>query len=119
MKELRKLPLWLTVVVLFAALSLVGRWTAPKPDKDLLQKYETERKFHLLRIEDLNGKLADRDKVGFIIREKMKEDSLIFSEQLQANNKAYLRLKKKYNEINLHRANAHTLDSLVSRLYPD
>lgn len=102
---------------LAAALFLAGRWMAPD-GKDLIQKYEVERNYHLSEIKKLNARADDLAKAGLKLAEKMKADSLKTAHALKANNEAYLKLKKKYNEINLNRADAHTLDSLVSGLYP-
>lgn len=115
MKKLSNYIPYLLAGVLFFA----GRWTAPKPDTELMQKYEEERKYHLSQIDSLKGKAGDLVKAGEAIKEKMYSDSLKFSSDLRANKEAYLKLKKKYNEINLSRANAQSLDSIVSRLYPD
>lgn len=82
-----------------------------------MQKYESERKYHLSQIDSLKGKTIDLVKAGEEIQEKMKSDSLEFAKALRVNKQAYLKLKKKYNEINLSRADAHSLDSLVSVLY--
>lgn len=105
--------------VLAGVLFFAGRWTAPKPDNELMEKYEAERKHHLSQIDSLKGKAGDLVKAGEAIREKMYSDSLKFSSDLLANKEAYLKLKKKYNEINLSRADAQLLDSLISSLYPD
>lgn len=115
MKQVVKYGPWVLCVALF----FVGRISSPKPDKELIRKYEMEREFHRLQITTLNAKLADRDKSGLAILEKMKSDSLKSADALRANKEAYLTLKKRYNEINLNRADSHLLDSLVSRLYPD
>jgi hypothetical protein len=113
MKTLTKyLPYILAGVLFFA-----GRFTAPQPDKELLRKYEVERNYHLKQIDKLNAQADDLAKAGLMIAEKMKEDSLKYSIALKANNEAYLKLKRKYNEINLSRSNAQSLDSLVSVLY--
>lgn len=103
--------------VLAGVLFFAGRWTSPKPDKELMQKYESERKYHLSQIDSLEGKAYDLLQAGLAIREKMYSDSLKFSSDLQVNKQAYLKLKKRYNEINLSRADAHDLDSIVSFLY--
>jgi hypothetical protein len=105
--------------ILAVALFFAGRWTGPKPDTELLKKYETERIFHVEQIKALKAKADDLAGAGKAIREKMYSDSLKFSSDLRANKEAYLKLKKKYNEINLIRANAQSLDSLVSSLYPN
>ena len=105
--------------ILAAVLFFAGRWTAPQPDKGLLKRYEVERKYHIDQISKLNARADDLAKAGLRLSEKMKSDSLKFSIALKANNEAYLKLKKKYNEINLNRADAHTLDSVVLSLYPN
>lgn len=105
--------------ILAVALFFAGRWTGQKPDTELMEKYESERIFHMEQIKALKGKGDSLVKAGEAIREKMYSDSLKFSSDLQANKEAYLKLKKKYNEINLSRADAHLLDSLVSSLYAD
>jgi len=115
MKNLSKYIPYILAAVLFFA----GRWTSPKPDKELMQKYESERTYHLSQIDSLKGKADDLADTGAAILEKMYSDRLKYENALQANKEAYLKLKKKYNEINLNRADAQLLDSLISSLYPD
>lgn len=112
MKKLSNyIPYLLIVVAAFT-----GRWTAPKPDKELMQKYESERKYHLQQIQDKEAKIIDLTRAGETIVKKMKADSLEAASALQANNRAFLKLKKEHEKINLSRASAAELDSVRARL---
>lgn len=113
-KYLNYLPYVLAGILFFA-----GRCSMPAADKDLIKKYELERKTLLEDVKVREARIIDRDKEAATIVQKMKEDHARDSVALKANNEAYLKLKRKYNEINLSRADAHVLDSLVSGLYPD
>jgi hypothetical protein len=104
--------------LLAAALFFVGRWTGPDVDNSLLKKYEVERKYHLDEINKRNEQISHLSKQWFKLRQYMIEDSIRYANELKANNEAYLKLKKKYNEINLNRATVHQLDSIVAKLYP-
>lgn len=110
---------YLPVVILIAVALFVGRWTAPDHSKELEKKFEAERKVYQDRISDLKVALINKDKAGQAIREKMYSDSVKTVSALRANKEAYNRLKNKYNEINLSRANSHDLDSIISVLFPD
>jgi hypothetical protein len=108
---------WIIGLVFAAAAAFAAGFfyrPEPKPDYD-----KKEREVHLEMIKRNSDRIARLSLDSLTIRQKMYSDSLKFSGALKANNEAYLKLKKKYNEINLSRANAHTLDSLVSSLYPD
>lgn len=114
MKTVLKYAPWILCLALF----LIGRLTAPSSDGENLAR-EKEREALYQMLEQKQGRLDVLRKDSLAIREKMSVDSLNFSIALKANNEAYIKLKKKYNEINLSRANAHTLDSLISGLYPE
>jgi hypothetical protein len=100
-------------IVMIVGIALYFR----KDDKSVYE--ERERDVHLEMIRRNSERIERLSLDSLTIRQKMYSDSLKYSGLLKANNEAYLKLKKKYNEINLSRADAHTLDSLVSGLYPD
>ena len=108
MKTLLKLLPYLLCVGLY----FVGRWTAPQPDKELIRRFEIERKYHQDQIKDLEQEIIDLSEAGITIREKMYQDSLKTANAQKANNEAYLRLKKQYEKINLSRASTVELDSI-------
>jgi hypothetical protein len=103
--------------VLAIALFFVGRYSAPVQDRDLIRKFELERKTLKEDIQAKEAQINDLTNAGLTIAKRMKEDSLKTYVQLQANKRAFLELKRKYNEINLSSADSHVLDSLVSSLY--
>jgi hypothetical protein len=117
MKNLLKyLPYILIVVAVF-----VGRWTAPQPDKDLLKRYEVERKYHIDQISKLNAQADDLAKAGLMIAEKRQEDSLKTAIILRAKDSAFIKLKKENEKITLSRASVAELDSaraIVIALHP-
>jgi hypothetical protein len=109
---------WITGLIFAAiiAVAVTGLFSG-KADKSVYD--EKERAVHLEMIRRNSERIERLSLDSLTIRQKMYSDSLKYSGLLKANNEAYLKLKKKYNEINLSRADAHTLDSLVSGLYPD
>lgn len=113
-KYLKYLP-YVLALVLF----LAGRWTAPQPDKELRKKFEAERESILEVIGQKDAQIVRLNEASHAIEKERVQDSLRFAGALESNKRAYSALKRKYNEINLNRANAHTLDSLVSVLFPD
>jgi len=115
-KYLKYLPYALIVVAL-----LVGRLSAPVHDKDLIRKFELERKTLKEDIKDKETQITDLTNAGLTIAKRMKEDSLKTSVQLQANKRAFLELKKRYEKINLSNATTSELDSIragIIALYP-
>jgi hypothetical protein len=108
---------WITGLIFAAIVAVVV--TALFKREPSTEYDKKEREVHLEMIKRNSDRIARLSLDSLTIRQKMYSDSLKFSEALKANNEAYLKLKKKYNEINLSRADAHTLDSLVSGLYPD
>ena len=103
--------------ILCALLFWAGRLTAPDNSKALEAKYEAERKQDRKAISDLMAKDALKSAEFDRVRDQLRKDSLNFSVQLQANKRAYSALKKRYNEINLNRADSHLLDSIIMKLY--
>lgn len=108
------IPYILLALIIF----LAGRWTKEDNSKELEAKYKAERKLILDVLGKKQIEVARLQADSEAIRKEMVQDSLRFAGALERNQTAYNRLKKKYNEINLHRADAQSLDSLVSRLYP-
>lgn len=102
--------------ILAGVLFFTGRWTSPKPDKELMQKYESERKYHLSQIDSLKGDLVDKDKAIATIRKQRYKDSLKTSVELRARDRVILKQQKENEKINLSRASATKLDSLRARL---
>lgn len=111
------LKYWPILLILFAFIA--GRFSSPDVSKELQIKFEQERQRDREAISGLLKKITALSSESRTIREQMTLDSLKYSDALERNKQAYQSLKKKYYEINLSRANAHDLDSLVSRLYPD
>ncbi len=115
MKNYLKYLPWLITVICF----FIGRISSPKPDKDLIRKYELERETLLAdnkAKERLILTLSNQDKE---IRAKMTKDSLENIKALTANKAVILKLKKDYEKISFRNASASELDSLLSALYPD
>lgn len=109
------IPYILLAIIIF----LAGRWTKEDNSKELEARYKAERKLILDVLGKKQIEVANLDLKAQKVEKRRVRDSLYFAGKLEANQRAYLALKKKYNEINLSRADAHVLDSLVSGLYPD
>jgi hypothetical protein len=105
------LPYILAVVLFFA-----GRWTKTNDTSEFENKVALERKYHADQISKKDAKIIDLTMAGEMIVKKMKADSLEAANALQANNRAFLKLKKEHEKINLSRASAAELDSIRARL---
>ena len=114
MKHLQKY--WPILLILLAFLS--GRWTASK-DTGELEKLREDRKVIIQGIINKQVEVTQLRAAQEETERKRVSDSLYYANALQTNKRAYTALKKKYNEINLNRADAHTLDSLLFSLYPN
>jgi hypothetical protein len=101
---------WVLAVGLFFA----GRFTGSQPDKELINKYEAERKLSESAMKDLNAQLVDLAEAGRHEREKRQADSLKTIVVLKAKDEAYFKLKREYEKINLSRASVVELDSIGS-----
>jgi gas vesicle protein len=112
---MKKLLPYLLIIAAFFA----GLFSAPDRSKELEKKFEQEREVILEAIGQKDRQIIEMAAESREIRERMVQDSLRFAGALEANKRAYTALKKRYNEINLNRADAAQLDSILSRLYPD
>lgn len=113
MKKLSSYIPYLLAAVLF----LVGRLTAPQPDKELLRKYEVERNYHLNQIDKLNAQADDLAKAGIEIGEKMEARRVKDSIALKAKDRVIFKLKQNYENISFRNADAVKLDSIFAALY--
>lgn len=104
---LKYIPFLIGLILVFFA----GRCTSPKIDKDLVRKYELERKTLLNDVSRLNGLIAGRTKQDSIIIKKMKDRHVRDSIALKANNEAYVKLIKQNEKINYRSASISKLDS--------
>jgi hypothetical protein len=107
---------WITGLI-FAGMVLTVAGMMFFPLDSTTEYDEKERAVHLEMIRRNSERIARLSLDSLTIRQKMYSDSLKYSGLLKANNEAYLKLKKKYNEINLSKASVHDLDSLVAALY--
>jgi hypothetical protein len=107
---------WITGLIFAAiiAVAVAGLYSG-KDDTSVYD--EKEREVHLEMIRRNSERIERLSLDSLTIRQKMYSDSLKYSGLLKANNEAYLKLKKKYNEINLSKASVHDLDSVVAALY--
>lgn len=103
--------------VLAGILFFVGRCSSPKPDKDLIRKYEMERKTLLEDIKIREARIIDRETQASTIIDRMKQDSVKLSSELQAKNRAIFKLEKYYASISFRDADGAKLDSVLSVLY--
>lgn len=103
--------------VLAGLLFFVGRCSTPKPDKDLIKKYELERKTLLEDIKLKEARIIDRETEAKEIVTRMKQDSLKTYVELQAKNRAIFKLKESYENISFRDADGAKLDSVLSVLY--
>lgn len=109
---MKYLPYILCVVLFFA-----GRLSSPDRSKEVEKKYKEEQEI-ILKAKALGDvKIADLIKAQERVERERVQDSLRFASALEANQRAYNALKRKYNEINLSRATVRQLDSAVSVLY--
>ena len=107
-------PILLILLAFFS-----GRWTKDDNSKELEEKYEQERKVDRDSIRELQRRAALKVVEFDHFKKQMKSDSAFYAGKLEANQRAYNSLKRKYNEINLNRATSAQLDSIVSVLFPD
>lgn len=108
--------------LLCIAFFLLGQFlgTQDKSGEELLKrKFEQEQQWDRDSISALLNKITALSAESATIRERMVQDSLKYSDALERNQRAYLALKRKYDEINLSRATVHDLDSIVSVLFPN
>ena len=114
-----KIKQYILPLIILAAIFLAGRFTASDNSDELKDNWKQERK---LLMEGIIKKQTDLTRLqadSIAVRKQMTLDSLRFSRALEVNQRAYTALKRKYNEINLNRADAHVLDSLVAGLYAE
>lgn len=115
MKYIQKYWPLLAIIAAF----FCGQFSGGKPEKELIQKFEQERERDRAAISNLLKEITHLNAESQTIREQMVQDSIRFTGALERNQRAYTALKRKYYEIDLRRANSSTLDSIVSRLYPE
>lgn len=112
---IRKYLPWILVAVAFA----LGILISPKPDKTLIQKFETEREVSRQLIEQKEARIKELTGVGQAIREKAYQDSVRVAGLLKAKEIRISSLTKRLEKINLTMATDTQLDSIVASLYPD
>jgi len=110
---LKYIPFLIGMVLIFFA----GRCSKESVDKDLVRKYELERKTLLEDVAHREGIMADRTKQAATIIQRMKQDSAKLSVDLQARNGAIFKLEKYYASISFRDADGVKLDSILSVLY--
>lgn len=116
MKTLLK---YLPYLIVAVAAFFVARLTTPDRDKEIIKRFEEDRKAFRDSIKLRDAKIIDLAKAGSTIKEKMYTDSLKNVEALRAKNEAYSKLKVQYEKINFRRASSFELDSAINRLYPE
>lgn len=109
----RYIPYAIILLIIFFA----GRYSKSDKTPELEQKWKSERKLTLDQLQKKQVEITHLEALQKEIDRRRVEDSLKFASALERNQRAYNALKKKYNEINLNRATAHELDSVVSVLY--
>lgn len=112
--ELIKKYFWVALLVIAFAL---GMLISKGPDKELINKFETEREVHRQEIEVRDRKIKALDSLQATIRKRMIQDSLKFSEALKAKEIRITTLKRKVNEFTTKTATIHQLDSIAAVLY--
>ena len=117
MKNLKTYLLLAGIILAF----ILGLFSGSGKDaeRELQERYKAERKLILDQITKKQVEIYKLNQAQKAIEARRVQDSLQFAGALERNQTAYNRLKKKYNEINLNRADAHLLDSIVSELFPD
>lgn len=107
---------YLTVILVLAAFA--GGWLlSSQGDKELIDKFDQERKEHEAAIRKLSLSIQSLRADSLNIRKKMKADSLTFAIQIREKDEAFVRQKRYYESINLSRATAHELDSLRAAIF--
>jgi hypothetical protein len=105
---------WVILIVVAFALGIL---ISPKPDKTLIQKFETEREVSRQLIEQKEARIQELTGVGQAIREKAYQDSVKFSDALKAKDKHITNLTRKINELDFKNATTEQLDSVSHALY--
>jgi hypothetical protein len=106
---------WVALLVIAFVLGLL---ISKGPDKELIQKFETEREIHRQEIERRDARIKALGEAGRTIKEKAIQDSIRFSEALQVKDKRILTLQIKLrNAEKLKGADAPVLDSLRHAMY--
>jgi hypothetical protein len=106
---------YILIVVAFAA----GMLLKTSPDKELRKKWEDERRKLEESIKSRDARILILTGQGEAIKERMQQDSLQAVVALKGKDSRIKSLTNKLNEINLARADADSLDSIIARLYPD
>lgn len=104
-------------VILIAVAFGLGILISPKPDKTLIQKFETEREVSRQLIEQKEARIKELTGAGQAIREKAYQDSVKFSDALKAKDKRITHLTRKINELDFKNATTEQLDSVSHALY--
>jgi hypothetical protein len=100
---------WVALLVIAFVLGLL---ISKGPDKELIQKFETEREVHRQEIERRDARIKALDQAGRTIKEKAVQDSLKFSSALKAKEITITKLKVKINEVDYRNFRAADLDSV-------
>lgn len=107
--ELIKKYFWVALLVIAFVLGLL---ISKGPDKELINKFETEREVHRQEIEVRDRKIKALDSLQATIRKRMIQDSVRFSEALKAKEIAIAKMKVKINEVDYRNFRAADLDSV-------
>lgn len=108
---MKKYLKYLPFVASFVGVFFAGRCTAPSSDKELIRKFELERKSFIENIKLKESKISDRDKMLLKVTKKMKEDHIRDSIFLKKNNEVYLKIIKQNETLNFRNATISKLDS--------
>lgn len=114
-----KLTKYIPHIAIALIIFFAGRFSKDDDSKELEALRKKERTMFQQQIIKKQVEIQGLIKAQQEIERQRIEDSIRFAGALERNQIAYNRLKKKYNEINLNRADAHTLDSLLFSLYPN
>jgi hypothetical protein len=106
---------WVALLVIAFVLGLL---ISKGPDKELIQKFETEREVHRQEIERRDARIKALGEAGRTIKERAVQDSVRFSEALQVKDKRILTLQIKLrNAEKFTGASVPVLDSLRNAMY--
>lgn len=113
--ELIKKYFWVALLVIAFVL---GMLISKGPDKELINKFETEREVHRQGIEVRDRKIKALDSLQATIRKRMIQDSLRFSSEIKAKETRIMTLQIRLKDAEKFKgASVPTLDSLRNALY--
>lgn len=112
---IRTLWPYLLILVAFLAGLIVAR-NSTKEVGNLVKQHKEE---HLKVIEGYKETIKKLDGRIVILKKKIYDDSVRFSNELKLRNDKYNVLKSRHDKINFHTYNNDQLDSVINWLYPN